>query len=134
MKIRNNVKLLSLLLALLLALSMMVTGCGGSGEDDGTGSEDPVVAGEDEVSGEEENVGEEGELEGEDADGPQLSTWEPMRGGKPVTYFLNSSVTYNYRSDEDVAAKMADIKELDDPSDVNVSGSYYTIDGLVDEE
>ncbi len=134
MKIRNNVKLLSLLLALLLALSLMVTGCGGSGEDDGTGSEDPVVAGEDEVSGEEENVGEEGELEGEDADGPQLSTWEPMRGGKPVTYFLNSSVTYNYHSDEDVAAKMADIKEMEHPEKVSVSGSYYTIDGLVDEE
>ncbi|MBQ8588847.1 MAG: hypothetical protein IJ486_00090 [Firmicutes bacterium] len=126
---RTNARLLALLLAMILALSMMATGCGGSGGEEETGSDDPVIEGGDETEDQAENGGEE-----EKTDGPELSTWEPMRAGKPVTYFLNSGVTYNYHSDEDAASKMADLEGMENPDKINVGGSYYTIDGLADEE
>ena len=105
-----------LLLAVLLGLSLMLTGCGG---DSGT-------VGENEASGAKPEVD----------DSITLSTWKPMGGNRPVVYYMNGGVMYEYVTDEDVASKMADLNEMSEEERANiyVNGSYCTIDGLVDQE
>ena len=122
----KNTRILAVLLALILGLSLMMTGCGGTEEP---GPVDPAL------DGTEETDAEEGNDEEEDM-ASKLSHWTPMGGNRPVKYFLSGGIDYEYITDEDAAAKIADISGLSEAErrDVYLSGTYCIIKGLVDEE
>ncbi|MBO5665889.1 MAG: hypothetical protein J6S45_00410, partial [Firmicutes bacterium] len=119
---KRNVRVMALLLALILALSLMMTGCGG-----GTGSEG-------ESTDQTEQTGDaESEAKPDSEDTVFLSTWRPMGANRPVKYFLSGGIDYEYVTDEDIAAKIADLSEPDG-MDISLNGSYCIIKGLVNEE
>lgn len=120
----KSVRVLALFLAMILALSLLMTGCGGQGEEAGT--DDPTT-----------NTVEGTEAKPEtDIDPSRLSHWTPMGGNRPVNYLLSGGIDYEYCTDEDAAAKIADLRELEEPERTNVylNGSYCVVKGLVDQE
>lgn len=122
----KNTRILAVLLTLILGLSLFMTGCGGTEEP---GPADPSLDGTGETDAE-------GNDDEEEDMASKLSHWTPMGGNRPVKYFLSGEVDYEYCTDEDAAAKIADISGLSESErrDVYLSGSYCIIKDLVDEE
>ena len=122
----KNTRLLAVRLAVSLGLSLFMTGCGGTEEP---GPADSSLDGTGETDGE-------GNDDEEEDMASKLSHWTPMGGNRPVKYFLSGGIDYEYITDEDAAAKIADISGLSESErrDVYLSGTYCIIKGLVDEE
>ena len=99
----KSVRVLALFLVMILALSLLMTGCGGQGEEAGT--DDPTT-----------NTVEGTEAKPDtDIDPSRLSHWTPMGGNWPVNYLFSGGIDYEYCTDEDAAAKIADLRELEEP-------------------